>query len=119
MTICRHCEHELTVSRLDCRACGVRYEGEFGQPRLARLPAEMQSLAEQVLLAGGNLKEVATWQGVSYPTLRKRIDGLIAALKQLRARDEERTDHLLGEVEAGRITPEYAARRISEMSHGD
>jgi hypothetical protein len=119
MSDCCHCEHELTVTRLDCPACGVRYEGEFGQSRLARLPGEMHSLAEQVLLAGGNLKEVATWQGVSYPTLRKRIDGLIAALEQLRARDEELMDHLLGEVEAGRVTPEYAARRISEMSHGD
>lgn len=115
---CRHCESELTVTRLDCPRCGVQCAGEFGQPRLARLPQELQSLAEQVLLSGGNLKEVAGWQGVSYPTLRKKVDALIAALENLRARDEAEADRLLGEVEAGRIAPEYAARRIGEMHHG-
>jgi hypothetical protein len=118
MNQCPYCQSELTVTRMNCRQCGVHCEGEFGQPRLARLTPELQSLAEQVLLAGGNLKEVATGLGVSYPTLRKKVDMLIAALEDLRTRDRHETDRLLGEVEAGRATPEYAARRIGEMNRG-
>lgn len=115
---CTICQHQMSIQRFDCPGCGVRYEGEFTQPRLARLPAEMQQLAEQVLLAGGNLKEVSAWQDVSYPTLRKRVDALIAALEDLRRADDKEVARLLGEVETGRIQAEYAARRISEIQHG-
>lgn len=115
---CPCCQSELSVTRVHCRRCGVHCEGEFALPRLARLGPELQSLAEQVLVAGGNLKEVAGWRGVSYPTLRKKVDSLIAALEDLRNRDREETDRLLGEVEAGRATPEYAARRIGELNRG-
>ena len=66
MTICPGCEQELTLSRFDCTHCGITYSGQFSQPRLARLPAEMHQLAETVLLCAGNLKEVATWQDISY-----------------------------------------------------
>ncbi|MDX1379835.1 MAG: DUF2089 family protein [Xanthomonadales bacterium] len=118
MKPCRYCHSELTVTRVHCHRCGVQCEGEFTLPRLARLAPELQSLAEQVLLAGGNLKEVAAVQGVSYPTLRKRIDALIGAVEALRASDQDETERLLGEVEAGRITPEYAARRIGELNDG-
>lgn len=118
MNQCRYCHSELTVTRVNCRRCGVHCEGEFTLPRLARLAPELQSLAELVLLAGGNLKEVAALQGVSYPTLRKRIDALIGAIEELRARDQDETERLLGEVEAGRATPEYAARRMAELNRG-
>lgn len=87
-------------------------------PRLARLPTSMQLLAEQVLLAAGNLKEVAGWQDVSYPTLKKRVDALIVSLQALRREDDETVERLLARVERGEVQPEYAARRIGEIRHG-
>ncbi len=118
MSQCLHCQQPLIVTRLECSACGVRSEGVFGQSRLGRLSGEMQELAEQILLAGGNLKEVAGLQSLSYPTLRKRVDGLITSLEKLRSADDEEVNRLLGEVELGRIHAEEAARRIKEMTHG-
>lgn len=94
------------------------YEGTFCLPRLARLAPEHQRLAEQIVLAAGNLKEVARGMGVSYPTLRKRLDAAITALGALRKDDESRTQALLDDVEAGRLTPEAAARLIKEMHGG-
>ncbi len=101
-----------------CSACGLSYEGRFGLPRLARLDPGQQRLAEQILLAAGNLKEVAGTLEVSYPTLRKRLDALILALGELRAADEDRTAALLDGVEAGTRTAEEAARLIKEMNGG-
>ena len=101
-----------------CPACGLRYEGRFGSPRLGRLEAGQQRLAEEIVLAAGNLKEVAAGMEVSYPTLRKRLDALIAALRELRRADHERAQSLLGEVEAGRMRPEEAARLIREFDGG-
>ena len=118
MTLCPGCEQELTLSRLHCAHCGVTYSGQFGQSRLARLPAGMQHLAETVLLCGGNLKEVATRQDISYPTLRKRMDSLIVELRRLKDADDAETDRLLSAVEEGSMRPEQAARRIREMNHG-
>jgi len=87
-------------------------------PRLARLEADHQQLAEQILLAAGNLKEVAGVLEVSYPTLRKRIDALIGALEALRGRDDALGHRYLEAVERGTMAPEEAARRIKELNGG-
>lgn len=115
---CLNCSGDLDVQRLSCATCGLAYEGRFALPRLARLSAEHQGLAERILVAGGNLKDVALAENVSYPTLRKRVDALIAALEELRAADRRRADGWLEEVEAGRMTAEEAARRMREASGG-
>jgi hypothetical protein len=101
-----------------CPACRLAYEGSFDLPRLARLVAGHQQLAERILLAGGNLKEVAGALEVSYPTLRKRIDGLIEALEALRGDDDALGERYLEAVERGAMAPEEAARRIKELNGG-
>ena len=115
---CLNCQQQLAIERLRCSACALGYEGRFSLPRLARLTAEQQQLAERLLLAGGNLKEVALAEGVSYPTLRKRLDALIEGLQALRDEDEAASSHLLGEVEAKRMKPEEATRLMKEMGGG-
>ena len=87
-------------------------------PRLSRLAADEQRLAEQVLLAGGNLKAVAQELGISYPTLRKRLDALRGALRELQQGDRAAADALLKAVEDGEITAEQAARLIEESNGG-
>ena len=118
MQHCAICRNALEAERLRCMACGLAYEGRFVPPRLARLGPAEQDLAERVLLAAGNLKEVAGAIEVSYPTLRKRLDALILRLRALRDEDEARTRVLLDEVEAGARSVEEAARLIKEMNGG-
>jgi hypothetical protein len=101
-----------------CPACRLAYEGAFHLPRLARLEAGHQSLAEQILLAAGNLKEVAGALEISYPTLRKRVDALIEAMQGLRRGDEALTRSYLDAVQAGDMPPEEASRRIKELNGG-
>ena len=115
---CGNCAGELEIERVACPACRLAYEGRFHLPRLARLEAEHQRLAEQVLLAAGNLKEVAGVLEVSYPTLRKRIDAMIRALESLRGQDDSLGRRYLEAVEAGTMAPEEAARRITELNGG-
>ena len=115
---CAICHNTLEAERLRCTACGLAYEGRFALPRLARLEPAEQDLAERVLLAAGNLKEVARSIEVSYPTLRKRLDAVILRLRALREADETRTRVLLDEVAAGTRRAEEAARLIKEMNGG-
>jgi hypothetical protein len=56
---CLNCHSSLAVAKLRCDACRITYAGRFSLPRLARLSPAQQQLAEQLVLAAGNLKLVA------------------------------------------------------------
>jgi hypothetical protein len=77
---CPVCSDELTITRLHCRACGTALEGEFGVGRFGRLDREQLRLLESFLRAKGNLKEMERELGISYPTVRGRVDSLVRAL---------------------------------------
>lgn len=77
---CPVCAGELTIARLHCRSCGTALEGEFGVGRFGRLDREQLALLESFLRARGNLKEMERELGISYPTVRARVDGLVRAL---------------------------------------
>lgn len=77
---CPVCSGELTIARLHCRSCGTALEGEFGVGRFGRLDREQLSLLESFLRSRGNLKEMERELGISYPTVRSRVDALVRAL---------------------------------------
>ena len=77
---CPVCAGELTITRLHCRSCGTALEGEFGVGRFGRLDREQMSLLESFLRSRGNLKEMERELGISYPTVRGRVDALVRAL---------------------------------------
>jgi hypothetical protein len=77
---CPVCSGELTITRLQCRACGSALEGEFGVGRFGRLDREQLGLLESFLRSRGNLKEMERELGISYPTVRARVDALVRTL---------------------------------------
>jgi hypothetical protein len=77
---CPVCEHELAVTRLHCGECGTTLEGNFSVGRFGRLTREQLSLLESFLRSRGNLREMERELGLSYPTLRGRVDALVRAL---------------------------------------
>jgi hypothetical protein len=77
---CPVCSDELTITRLHCRTCGTGLEGEFGVGRFGRLSRDQLALLESFLRSRGNLKEMERELGISYPTVRGRIDALVRAL---------------------------------------
>ena len=80
ISTCPVCEGELLISRLHCRSCGTALEGEFGVGRFGRLTKEQLALLESFLRSRGNLKEMERELGISYPTVRGRVDALLRAL---------------------------------------
>jgi hypothetical protein len=77
---CPVCSGELTITRLHCRTCGTALEGEFGVGRFGRLDRDQMGLLESFLRSRGNLKEMERELGISYPTVRGRVDALVRAL---------------------------------------
>ncbi|MCL5268991.1 MAG: DUF2089 domain-containing protein [bacterium] len=81
--VCPSCGRGLTVRRFECERCGTSVEGAFGLPLLARLSPVDQTLVVSLIKASGSLKELARQYGVSYPTVRNRLDELIGRIEKL------------------------------------
>src|SRR5688572_19352132 len=78
---CPYCGGQMTLARMSCAACRISIDAEFPMSRLGSMPIEHQRFIEIFVLAGGNLKEIADQVGVSYPTIRSRLDRVIEALR--------------------------------------
>jgi hypothetical protein len=77
---CPVCDHELMVTRLHCQECGTTLEGRFSVGRFGRLSREQLALLESFLRARGNLRDMERELGISYPTVRNRVEALVRAL---------------------------------------
>ena len=74
---CPVCDSQLTVTRLHCTTCGTTIEGEFSVGRFSRLNRDQYALLESFLRSRGNLRELERELGVSYPTVRNRVEALL------------------------------------------
>lgn len=80
--ICPSCGSVLRVKAMHCVHCHTNVEGDYSQPVLMRMPKEDQDFIVSFVLSSGSLKEMAQKMGLSYPTVRNRLDDLIATLKR-------------------------------------
>ena len=80
ISTCPVCESRLQVTRLHCNTCGTTIEGEFNVGRFAKLGREQMSLLESFLRSRGNLRELERELGLSYPTIRGRVETMLRAL---------------------------------------
>jgi hypothetical protein len=80
ISTCPVCSGELAVTRLHCRACGTTLEGDFSVGRFGRLSREQLALLESFLRSRGNLRDMERELGISYPTVRSRVEALVRAL---------------------------------------
>jgi hypothetical protein len=83
---------------------------------LMQLSDEDRDFVVRLVLASGSLKELAQAYGVSYPTIRGRLDRLLERLNALvSGRPREPLAELLADlVERGEMTPS-AARQVLDL----
>ena len=81
-TSCPSCGGSLAVKRLHCESCETDVEGLYTLPLLAGLPQEDQDFIVEFIKSSGSLKDMASLLGVSYPTVRNRLDEIISKLKR-------------------------------------
>ncbi len=80
ISTCPVCSGELAVTRLRCTSCGTTLEGAFSVGRFARLSRDQMALLESFLRSRGNLRDIEREMGISYPTVRARVEALVRAL---------------------------------------
>ena len=80
ISTCPVCSGELAITRLHCRSCGTTLEGDFSVGRFGRLSREQLALLESFLRSRGNLRDMERELGLSYPTIRSRVEALVRSL---------------------------------------
>jgi hypothetical protein len=77
---CPSCNGDLAVSKLHCHSCDIKVEGDFSLPALLRLNRAQLDFVEVFLKNRGIIREVERELGVSYPTVRARLDEVLDAI---------------------------------------
>jgi hypothetical protein len=115
-TQCPVCHDELHIARMVCPNCGTALEGHFALGRLAALTPEQADFVELFLRCEGKLNRVQEELGLSYPTVRSRLEEVIRALgyevRQEREDAESRRQEVLQRLARREITAEEALRLL-------
>ncbi len=77
---CPSCGASLVVVRLECPACGTEVTGEYPLCPVCRLEGDTRRLFDLFMKARGNLKKVQRELGLSYPTVRQRIEDMFQSM---------------------------------------
>src|SRR5579883_811533 len=79
--VCPVCQGEMEIRELECKSCDLQVRGHFGRgSRFDELSPEQYNFLEVFLRSRGILRDVESALGISYPTVRARLDSLLAAL---------------------------------------
>ena len=116
---CPVCSDDLEVTRLQCTSCGTAVEGHFELSRVSRLEPEQLAFLELFLKARGNLKDVERELGLSYPTVRNRLEVVLSALgfaaePPLKTEARQRRREILDSLDAGKISADEALRLLRD-----
>ena len=106
ISTCPVCSSELAVTRLHCQSCGTTLEGDFSVGRFGRLNRDQLTLLESFLRSRGNLREMERELGISYPTVRGRVEALVRALGFGPRSDSDEIDETAAERTAPRTRAE-------------
>lgn len=121
---CPICQSELTVTRLQCETCGTGIDGQFAFNRFARLSGDQLRFLEAFIRNRGIIKEVEADLGISYPTVRARLDDLLTTLgfsgdqrRPTENRDARRD--ILAALQNKEISAGEASRRLAALGVAD
>ena len=120
---CPTCGAPLQVTRLQCPICKTAIEGKYEPCTFCTLSPDSLTFVETFVKCRGNIKEMERELGISYPTVRSRLNAVIRELgyevevepeiseDELLARRQE----ILDRLEKGEINPSEATKRLAEL----
>jgi hypothetical protein len=112
---CPICSSKLLISRLRCSKCNTVIENDFEMSKFEYLSGEQLRFIEVFLKNRGNIKDVEKELGISYPTVRAKLDEVISALGY-KITKESSVDKkkVVDMLDKGEITPDEAIKMLNE-----
>lgn len=111
---CPNCGDEMIITSYRCNNCYTEVSGEFEMDNFSRLDKEDKEFIELFLQKRGSIKDVGEEIGISYPTVRNRIDKLVAKLGGQVDKKASRID-ILNMLDNGEITASQARELLEEL----
>ena len=106
----------LVVERVRLADRDIVVEGAFELPQLARLPIEDQIFIAAFVKSHGSIKEMESVFGVSYPTVKARLNRIAGALQFIDTNPAPSRSEVLERLAKGEITAEQAIRELRGKS---
>jgi len=106
----------LVVERVRLADSGIAIEGQFAPPQLAQLPVEDQIFVAAFVRAHGSIKEMEQVFGVSYPTVKARLNRIAERLEFVDTNPAPARSDVLERLARGEITADHAIRELEERS---
>lgn len=119
---CPVCHHELHVTKLECANCHTTIENRFHLSKWHSFSEEQMHFIETFILSRGSIKEVEKKLGISYPTVRGKLDDIIEIMTGEKAKEEkvstkggQRKADVLEKLEKNEITADEAIRLMKDL----
>jgi len=105
------------VAELCCDECKTSIKGNFELPELACLCGDDDHFLKVFLSARGNIKEVERCLGISYPTVKSRLEAMLAklGLSQLQSEVRRRRLEIVEKLERGEIPAHEAIKLLKDL----
>ena len=105
----------LLIERVCIPEKGIAIEGQFTLPELARLSLEDQVFVVAFLRSHGSIKEMEQTFGVSYPTIKARLNRISGQLHFVETDPSPSRAEILARLKAGEITAEEAISTLESL----
>ena len=118
-TTCPVCGGEYEITRLTCKKCGSELGGHFSGCDFCNLSEEDAYFILTFLMCRGSIKDVEKHLGISYPTVRGRLDAVIKrlGLKGSASPEEikEGRKQIFAQLDKGEINADQAAELLKNL----
>ena len=117
LTNCPVCENKLIIKKYSCKNCGTEINGNFKPNNFSNLTKEQLEFIEIFVLKRGSIKEIEKELGISYPTVRNKLDEVISALGH-KVENEGRNNskiEILNMLDSGEISSEEASNLLKKL----
>lgn len=111
---CPVCQGKLKVVKLKCDQCDTVIENNFALTNFDYLSSDDLFFVETFIKCRGNIKEVEKELGISYPTVRSKLDNVIGKLGYEVAPDESKMkrNQILEALEKGELSAREAIEQL-------
>ena len=111
----------VEIDRVRLVDTGVAIEGPFTLPPLAQLPAEDQVFVAAFVRCHGSIKQMEKYFGVSYPTIKNRLNRIGAQLSFVEIEQGPeaqspalKVDDVLDRLARGELTVAHALEQLKQ-----